>query len=219
MIARLKGIVEAVGTDTAVIDVNGVGYLVHASSRTLSQLAPGEAVALFIETHVREDHIHLYGFLGADEQDWFQLLTTVQGVGAKVALAMLSALTGDMLLQAIAAGDKAAVCRAPGVGPKLAQRILNELKDKVGALALGPAASAKGQTPAGATAAAKPAGGDAAGDLLRDAASALVNLGYTPSEALSAVSRAAQGEDGLTLEALIRAGLSELAPNDQRRGA
>jgi len=133
VIARLKGLVDAVGTDTAVIDVNGVGYLVHASSRTLSQMGQGDAVALFIETHVREDHIHLYGFLRADEQDWFRLLTTVQGVGAKVALAMLSALTGDMLLQAIAAGDKAAVCRAPGVGPKLAQRILHELKDKVGA--------------------------------------------------------------------------------------
>lgn len=219
MIARLKGFVDAVGTDTAVIDVNGVGYLVHASSRTLSQMGQGEAVALFIETHVREDHIHLYGFLRADEQDWFRLLTTVQGVGAKVALAMLSALTGDMLLQAIAAGDKAAVCRAPGVGPKLAQRILHELKDKVGALALGPVAAKGGVAPA--PGAAKPdSAGDAAQDLLRDAASALVNLGYTPSEALGAVSRAAQASDAaLTLEALIRAGLAELAPSDQRRGA
>ncbi|WND75107.1 Holliday junction branch migration protein RuvA [Thalassospiraceae bacterium LMO-SO8] len=218
MIARLKGLVDAVGTDTAVIDVNGVGYLVHASSRTLSQMGQGDAVALFIETHVREDHIHLYGFLRADEQDWFRLLTTVQGVGAKVALAMLSALTGDMLLQAIAAGDKAAVCRAPGVGPKLAQRILHELKDKVGALALGPAAAKGGVVPS--PGAAKPEAGDAAQDLLRDAASALVNLGYTPSEALGAVSRAAQASDAaLTLEALIRAGLAELAPSDQRRGA
>ena len=218
MIARLKGLVDAVGTDTAVIDVNGVGYLVHASSRTLSQMGQGDAVALFIETHVREDHIHLYGFLRADEQDWFRLLTTVQGVGAKVALAMLSALTGDMLLQAIAAGDKAAVCRAPGVGPKLAQRILHELKDKVGALALGPAAAKGGVAPS--PGAAKPEAGDAAQDLLRDAASALVNLGYTPSEALGAVSRAAQASDAaLTLEALIRAGLAELAPSDQRRGA
>ena len=218
MIARLKGIVDAVGTDTAVIDVNGVGYLVHASSRTLSLMGQGEAVALFIETHVREDHIHLYGFLRADEQDWFRLLTTVQGVGAKVALAMLSALTGEMLMQAIAAGDKAAVCRAPGVGPKLAQRILHELKDKVGAMALGPAAATKGRTPAGTAAVPDP--GDAAGDLLRDAASALVNLGYTPSEALAAVSRAAQASDAaLTLEALIRAGLAELAPTEQRRGA
>tara|TARA_R110000868_G_scaffold4238_1_gene26897 strand:- start:142 stop:798 length:657 start_codon:yes stop_codon:yes gene_type:complete len=218
VIARLKGFVDAVGTDTAVIDVNGVGYLVHASSRTLSQMGQGDAVALFIETHVREDHIHLYGFLRADEQDWFRLLTTVQGVGAKVALAMLSALTGDMLLQAIAAGDKAAVCRAPGVGPKLAQRILHELKDKVGALALGPAAAPGRTAPVAGTALPEP--GDAAQDLLRDAASALVNLGYTPSEALGAVSRAAQASDtALTLEALIRAGLAELAPTDQRRGA
>lgn len=218
MIARLKGLVDAVGTDTAVIDVNGVGYLVHASSRTLAQMGQGDAVALFIETHVREDHIHLYGFLRADEQDWFRLLTTVQGVGAKVALAMLSALTGDMLLQAIAAGDKAAICRAPGVGPKLAQRILHELKDKVGALALGPVAAAGVKETVGV--AAKPDAGEASQDLLRDAASALVNLGYTPSEALGAVSRAAQAsEDVLTLEALIRAGLAELAPSDQRRGA
>lgn len=221
MIARLKGIVDAVGTDTAIIDVNGVGYLVHASSRTLSQMGQGDAVALWIETHVREDHINLFGFLREDEKDWFQLLTTVQGVGAKVALAMLSALTGEMLLQAIAAGDKAAVCRAPGVGPKLAQRILHELKDKVGALALGPAAAAGKGTPAGAVSATPTAeAGDAAGDLLRDAASALVNLGYTPSEALAAVSRAAQAsETSLTLGALIRAGLAELAPSDQRRGA
>ncbi|MAO54551.1 MAG: Holliday junction branch migration protein RuvA [Rhodospirillaceae bacterium] len=221
MIARLKGRIEAVGTDTAVIDVNGVGYLVHASSRTLGMLVPGEAVSLFIETHVREDHINLYGFLGADEQDWFQLLTTVQGVGAKVALAMLSALTGDMLMQAIASGDKAAVCRAPGVGPKLAQRILNELKDKVGAMALGPAAAGAGKAGVAASPDAAPAaGGDAAGDLLRDAASALVNLGYSPSEALAAVSRAAQAsEESLTLEALIRAGLAELAPAENRRGA
>ena len=220
MIARLKGIVDAVGTDTAIIDVNGVGYLVHASSRTLSQLGQGDAVALWVETHVREDHIHLFGFLLEEEKNWFQLLTTVQGVGAKVALAMLSALTGDMLMQAIAAGDKAAVCRAPGVGPKLAQRILHELKDKVGAMALGPAAASAttGSAPAGA--APKPEGGDAAGDLLRDAASALVNLGYSPSEALAAVSRAAQATDtDLTLEALIRAGLAELSPSDQRRGA
>jgi Holliday junction DNA helicase RuvA len=220
MIARLKGIVDAVGTDTAIIDVNGVGYLVHASSRTLSQMVQGEAVALWVETHVREDHIHLYGFLAQDEKDWFQLLTTVQGVGAKVALAMLSALTGDMLMQAIAAGDKAAVCRAPGVGPKLAQRILNELKDKVGAMALGPGAGAKGAPASAAGSAAASTSADAGQDLLRDAASALVNLGYTPSEALSAVSRAAQAsEDSLTLEALIRAGLAELAPGDQRRGA
>lgn len=226
MIARLKGIVDTIETDCAIIDVGGVGYLVQASSRTLAQLGQGDAVSLWIETHVREDNIQLFGFLAADEKDWFKLLTTVQGVGAKVGLAMLSALTGDMLLQAIAAGDKAAICQAPGVGPKLAARILNELKDKVGGMALG--AAAKSPTAAGAAARA-PGGGadggaDATGDLLRDAASALVNLGYTPSEALTAVSRAAQKaeQDGaapLTLETLIRLGLVELAPRDQRRGA
>lgn len=225
MIARLKGIVEALESDATIIDVAGVGYLVFASSRTLGQLAEGDAVALWIETHVREDHIHLYGFLSADERDWFRLLTTVQGVGAKVALGLLSVMTGDMLLQAIAAGDKAAVCRAPGVGPKLAQRIVHELKDKVGGLALGPAASqgkAKAGDAAGAPAPAAgidAGGADAAGDLIRDAASALVNLGYTPSEALTAVSKAARETEGLTLEALIRGGLGELAPGEQRRGA
>lgn len=218
MIARLKGIVEAVGTDTAVIDVNGVGYLVHASTRTLGQLSPGAAVAFWVETHVREDHIHLYGFLAQAEQEWFRLLTTVQGVGAKVALALLSVLTGDMLLQAIASGDKAAICRAPGVGPKLATRLLSELKDKVGVMALGPAAqpAVKGAKTAPRLAA---AADDGDGALLRDAASALVNLGYSPSDALGAVSRAAQTLEAPTLEALIRAGLAELAPADHRRGA
>lgn len=220
MIARLKGLVEAIGTDTAVIDVNGVGYLVHASSRTLGQMRPGDAVVLWIETHVREDHIHLYGFLAEAEQDWFRLLTTVQGVGAKVALGILSVLTGDMLMQAIAAGDKAAICRAPGVGPKLGTRLVSELKDKVGAMALGPAAMATRGAPAakagkGATAPAA----DAHGDLLRDAASALVNLGYSPSDALGAVSRAAAEMEAPNLEELIRAGLAALAPKDQRRGA
>jgi len=205
-----------------VIDVNGVGYLVHASTRTLSQLSPGAAVSFWIETHVREDHIHLYGFLAQAEQDWFRLLTTVQGVGAKVALALLSVLTGDMLLQAIASGDKAAICRAPGVGPKLATRLLSELKDKVGAMALGPAAQAPvqagGKDPKAAPRlAASSDGGD--GALLRDAASALVNLGYSPSDALAAVSRAAQNLEAPSLEALIRAGLADLAPADHRRGA
>ncbi len=228
MIARLKGLVEALEADAAVVDVNGVGYLVHASSRTLRQLATGQAVTLWIETHVREDHIHLYGFLAAEEKDWFRLLTTVQGVGAKVALAMLSALTGEMLVRAIAAGDKAAICQAPGVGPKLAQRILNELKDKVGGMALGPAAAPVGAPVAAGGTGAGPAdaggaGDDAIGDLLRDAASALVNLGYSPSDALGAVSRAARSTeaagDDLTLDQLIRLSLAELAPTDQRRGA
>jgi len=205
MIARLKGIIERIDADGAVIDVSGVGYLVFASGRTLSRLAVGEAALLEIETHVREDHIHLYGFVDKAEQDWFKLLTTVQGVGAKVALAMLGILSPDELLQAIAAADKGAITRAPGVGPKLATRILSELKDKVGDLALGAVA----QMPASG---AVPVADAAAPTAVADAASALVNLGYGPSEALGAVSRAAgQLGSGASVEALIQGGLKELA--------
>ena len=211
MIARLKGIVEALETDSVILDVNGVGYLVFASSRTLGTLAVGEAAALWVETNVREDHIHLYGFLSVDERDWFRLLTTVQGVGAKVGLALLSVLPGDQMLQAIAAGDKAAISRAPGVGPKLAGRICSELKDKVGALALGAAAKSSSVAPSVAPAVSEGRlDGDAA--LIRDAASALTNLGYAPSDALGAVSVAAQAlGEGASLDALIKGGLSELA--------
>ncbi|HSR55563.1 MAG TPA: Holliday junction branch migration protein RuvA, partial [Alphaproteobacteria bacterium] len=131
MIASLKGLIESVGEDFAVIETGGVGYLVFCSARTLSALPPaGEAAALKIETHVREDHIHLYGFATAAERDWFRLLITVQGVGARVALAILSVLPPSDLGLALAAGDKAALGRAAGVGPKLAQRIVTELKDK-----------------------------------------------------------------------------------------
>lgn len=205
MISRLKGIIDGIDTDSAIIDVNGVGYLVFASGRTLSRLAFGEAATLEVETHVREDHIHLYGFADTAERDWFRLLTTVQGVGAKVALAMLGIMSPDELLQAIAAADKAAITRAPGVGPKLATRILTELKDKVGNLALGVVAQ-------------QPVGGGAVGTegaaptAVADAASALVNLGYGPSEALGAVSRvAADLGEGAGVEALIQGGLKELA--------
>ena len=135
MIASLKGVLESVAEESAVVDVSGVGYLVFCSGRTLANLPqPGEAVRFVVETHVREDHIHLYGFAEPGERDWFRLLTTVQGVGAKVALAILSALGPEELVQAVAAQDKAAVSRANGVGPKLAGRIVLELKDKVGNL-------------------------------------------------------------------------------------
>jgi len=199
MIAKLTGTVDSLGDDWVVIDVNGVGYLVFCSARTLGQLKPGQGASLLIETHVREDHIHLYGFGDDVERSWFSLLTTVQGVGAKVGLAILGVLGPDELIQAIAAADRAAITRAPGVGPKLAGRILSELKDKVGDIALGAAASA-GVVPAGAI------GGDAA-----DAVSALVNLGYGASAAFAAVTHA-QGKlnDGAGVEALIRAGLTEL---------
>lgn len=209
MISRLKGIVDGIDTDSAIIDVGGVGYQIFASGRTLSRLAVGEAAVVEVETHVREDHIHLYGFADAAERDWFKLLTTVQGVGAKVALAMLGILSPDELLQAIAAADKAAITRAPGVGPKLAARLLTELKDKVGDIALGAAAKAavvsdgEGRVPINQT---------NAPTAVADAASALVNLGYGPSEALGAVSRAAGtlGE-AASVEALIQGGLKELA--------
>ena len=213
MIARLKGIVDGLDEGAAVIDVGGVGYVVFCSGRTLARLAVGEAAVLEVETHVREDHIHLYGFIDAGERDWFRLLTTVQGVGAKVGLGILGVLSPDELLQAIAAADKGAFTRAPGVGPKLGTRIVSEGKDKAGAVARGDAAL----QPAARAAAAAADGPPSA---LSDAASALVNLGYGPSEALGAVSRAA-GElgDKAGVEELIRSGLQELAPGDARGGA
>ena len=210
MIGRLKGVIDELGDDWALIDVNGVGYRIFCSSRTLSRFAAGEAVVVQIETHVREDHIHLYGFVDASERDWFNLLTMVQGVGNKVGLAILGVLDPDELMQAVAAADKAAVSRAPGVGPKLATRIVSELKDKVGAMALG--AVAKSQ----AAVAAPDTSSTAA---VSEAASALVNLGYGPLEALTAVSRVSVnlGNDA-GVEELIRDGLRELAPADVRAG-
>jgi len=203
MIAKLKGIVDSVDSDRLVLDVGGVGYLVFCSARTLGQIHVGDAAELHIETHVREDHIHLYGFSGLDEKKWFNLLTTVQGVGARVGLGLLSVLSGDELIHAIASGDKAMICRANGVGPKLATRILTELKDKAGALMLGPA----GGLPENA------GGGDKAtgSHVTRDAVSALVNLGYPPADALAAVTAAeAKIEGDISVESCIRAALNEL---------
>ncbi len=212
MIARLSGLIDSLGEDWAIIDVSGVGYLVFCSSRTLGRLAVGEAARLTIETHVREDHIHLYGFLDTAERDWFRLLTTVQGVGARVGLGILSALSSDELVQAVAAADKGAVSRANGVGPKLATRIVSELKDKVGHLALGQAVLSG--TAAGASVPSA-IGDGAVRPEISDAVSALVNLGYSPSDALGAVSRgAANLGDDLTVEVLIRVGLTELGPAD-----
>lgn len=203
MIASLKGLIESVGEDFAVIETGGVGYLVFCSARTLSALPPaGEAAALKIETHVREDHIHLYGFATAAERDWFRLLITVQGVGARVALAILSVLPPSDLGLALAAGDKAALGRAAGVGPKLAQRIVTELKDKVGGLET-VGADAIGGPQAGA--------GEGPDPALGDAVSALVNLGYGRAEAFGAVMEASRElGGGATVEALIRVGLGRL---------
>jgi holliday junction DNA helicase RuvA len=197
MIARLKGVVEEVGAEAAIVDVGGVGYQAFCSTRTLGRLpSPGEAARLLVETHVREDHIHLYGFIDAAERDWFRLLTTVQGVGARLALAILSAVPPEHLGAAILNEDRAMLARADGVGPRLAGRIVNELRDKVAGVAT-----------AVSVAASAPAGDGAAGD----AVSALVNLGYRRAEALGAVQAAARRlGDSAALDALIRAGLQEL---------
>ena len=219
MIAKLTGLVDSSGAGWAVVDVSGVGYLVRCSGRALGALpAQGEPVSLFIETHVREDHIHLYGFPEAAERDWFNLLSTVQGVGARVALAILSVLAPDDLIQAIAAQDKRAVARANGVGPKLAGRIVTELKDKAGQFALGPAAALAGGAAGNGGGAVD--GGAAANDgagtgmppLSEDAISALVNLGYQRGEAFGAVAQATRtlGAEA-PLEAVIKAGLKELS--------
>jgi len=199
MIAQLTGRVEALSDGNCVIDVGGVGYLVQASSRTLSALPqPPAAARLLIETHVREDAIVLYGFADSTERDWFRLLTTVQGVGGRVALAILSALSPRDLIGAIAAGDKASLTRAQGVGPRLAVRLLTELKDKTGTMPT----SSTGVTYR-PIAAATPAD---------DALSALVNLGYRRPDAQQTVARVLErlGENA-SLDALIRDSLKELA--------
>ena len=189
MIGKLKGIVETIGEDTALIDVNGVCYEAHCSARTLQGLPRvGEAAVLHIEMIVREDMIRLYGFASEAEKLWFKLLMTVQGVGARVALAILSTLSPSDLSSAIALGDKAMVGRAPGVGPKLAQRIVSELKGKVPAI---------GAIDAGVIGLQTALGEGVAGGNVSDAVSALVNLGYAQAQASGAVARvvAKEGED------------------------
>ena len=197
MIAHLKGVLASTGIDSAVIEVGGVGYQVGASTRTLTALGnTGEAVTVFTEMLVGEDFIRLVGFATAAERDWFRLLTGVQGVGARVALAILSVLAPDELAQAVARQDKAVVARAQGVGPKLAERIVRELKDKAGGIVLGPA----GTVPA------------AKGGATADALSALANLGFRPAEAQAAV-KAAEDElgEGASLDALVRLALRKAA--------
>lgn len=198
MIGKLTGIVDIVGEDQLLLDVNGVGYQVFASARTLGRLpAKGSGVALMIETHVREDQIRLFGFIDQAEQEWFRLLLTVQGVGARHGLAILSALPPQELAKAIAAQDKASLARANGVGPKLAGRIASELREKVDAISLGPVLVATEgglETPS------------------EDAVSALVNLGYSRSEAFGVVAEASRRlGDKAEVEVLIREGLKGLA--------
>jgi len=202
LIAKLKGTVDAVDGDSAVIDVNGVGYLVSASARTLRDLVVGGPATLLVETIVREDAIALYGFLETAERDWFRILTTVQGVGARVALSILSTLAPDEIARAIAAQDRASLSRAAGVGPKLAARLATELKDKAAAFGVAPVPSRAAAT----------APGGPSGSVNEDAVSALVNLDYRRVEAFGAVARATQrlGADA-QLDAVIRAALQELA--------
>lgn len=199
MIAHLKGLIVSTGIDQAVIDVAGVGYLVGMSARSLAALGkPGEAVTVHTEMLVGDDFIRLVGFANEAERDWFRILTGVQGVGARVALAILSALDPAELGRAVAAQDKAMIARANGVGPKLAERIVRELKDKAGAIASGP-------LPIGAAA-------PMASGVQGDAMAALVSLGFKPGEASAAVSAALEelGTDA-TLDTLVRLALRKAA--------
>jgi len=194
VIARLAGTLAETGSDHAVIDVGGVGYLVQASARTLSVIGPvGGQVMVFTELQVREDAMTLFAFGSVGERDWFRLLTGVQGVGGRVALNILSVLDEGDLNRAVAAQDKAMVARANGVGPKLAERIVRELKDKVGGIVL----SSPGAAPVtGAVA---------------DAVSALLNLGFRPAEASAAVAKAEEEQgSGAGLDALVRVALKKV---------
>lgn len=204
MIGKLRGVVDTYHEDSIILDVHGVGYLVHCSARTMQALPPqGEAATLSIETWVREDQIKLFGFATEIEREWFKLLTEVQSVGAKVALAVLSTLKVSELANAIALQDKAAVARTPGVGPKLAQRIVTELKDKAPAFASVDPAVVKLQGDLGDRRAPQP---------VSDAVSALVHLGYGEIQASTAIAAAVrQAGEGATTEILIRFGLKELA--------
>ena len=204
MIGKLKGIVDSYGEDFVILDVNGVGYQVHCSPRTLQELpATGAPVTLAIETHVREDQIRLFGFLADGEREWFRLLQTVQGVGAKVALSVLGTLKPADLASAIALRDKAMVTRAPGVGPKVAERIVTELKDKVPAHAQLDPALVRLSGALDERRAPQP---------VSDAVSALVNLGYGQPQAAAAIAAAARAAgEGADAKSLIRLGLKEIA--------
>ncbi|HEV2676620.1 MAG TPA: Holliday junction branch migration protein RuvA [Aliidongia sp.] len=206
MIVRLTGQVDDVGLDGVMLDVQGVGYLLMVSTRTRAELpSKGETASLLTEMQIREDHWSLFGFIDRAERDWFRTLTTVQGVGGRVALAILSVLSPDHLTRAILAQDKASLARADGVGPKLAARLVTELKDKAAAHGLAPAA------PTGTVMALPPVPTNLAGPA-EDAISALVNLGYRRPEALIAVATAQRKlGDGMTVTDLIRAGLKEIA--------
>ena len=204
MIGKLKGLIESYGQNSVILDVNGVGYEVHCSARTLQELPGiGQPAALSIETHVREDQIRLFGFVTEIEREWFRLLQTVQGVGAKVALAVLGTLKPSELASAIAMRDKAMVARAPGVGPKVAERIVTELKDKAPAYTNVDPALVRLSGALDDKRAPAP---------VIDAVSALVNLGYAQAQAAAAIAAAARSAgEGAEATTLIRLGLRELA--------
>jgi Holliday junction DNA helicase RuvA len=204
MIGKLKGTIDEIAEDHVVLDVHGVGYVAHCSARTLGKLgSAGEAAVLFIETYVREDQFRLFGFLTALEREWFRLLQSVQGVGSKVALAVLSTLTPGELANAIALQDKTAVSRAPGVGPKVAVRIMTELRNKAPAFS-GEAGAAIGLK--------QELGEGVASAPVSDAVSALTNLGYSRDQAANAIAAALKnGGEGADSAKLIRLGLKELS--------
>ncbi len=204
MIGKLRGVIDSYGEDSVILDVNGVGYLVHCSARTLQELpSVGEAATLSIETHVREDQIRLFGFRTDLEREWFRLLQTVQGVGAKVALAVLGTLKPSELASAIAMRDKAMVARTPGVGPKVAERIITELKDKAPAYSNIDPALVRLSGELDEKRAPQP---------VADAVSALMNHGYAQPLAAAAVAAASRNAGGSAeVSTLIRLGLKELA--------
>lgn len=215
MIAKLTGVIDSVGLNYVIIDVNGVGYLVYASSRTLSRIgsARGTPVGLLIETIVREDQITLYGFADAAEKDWFQILCTVQGVGAKVAQGILGTVQVEQLPLVIASQDKSALRRADGVGDKLALRIVTELKEKAGKMALGAAAQQKaGKAQAATGSKTSAAVVEVPQTISNDAVSALINLGYGRAEAFGAVANVIRDKgEAIALGDLIRESLKELS--------
>lgn len=221
MIGKLRGRVDESDAESVIIDVGGVGYVVFCSGRTLMNLpGKGEPAELIIETHVREDHIHLYGFANVRERDWFRLLMTVQGVGAKMAQAILGTLDPDTLIRTIGAQDKTGLTRVSGVGPKLAERLVTELKSKVAKMPSGgltmPANTGTAQAhdvPAKGKGKKGKAAAPAAGNTMDDAVSALVNLGYNRTDAFTAVARTLQNTDNdvPTLDSVIRLSLKELA--------
>ena len=221
MIGRIAGIILHRAQDHVLIDVRGVGYIVHISERTAASLPPvGQAAALYTDLLVREDLLQLFGFSSLLEKEWHKLLTSVQGIGAKASLAVLSTLGAEGLGRAIALGDWSAVRKAPGVGPKLAQRVVLELKDKApSVMAMGGALTVDAgmpviETDTPAPAAPAPAAPPPSAAAQSEALSALTNLGYNPSEAAQAVAQAAGAEPGALTPALIRAALRSLAPKE-----